>query len=83
MCYGSHFENTDPGSMAVPAHSCPKEAALSESRREIRNLRHILALLWSYLVSEDVWDEAWDYIQERHEYATPFDFGSMAFQPFI
>lgn len=65
------FENyrTTP---ALP-RECPNEAALQRTHCENVNLKHTLALLWSYLIGEDIWDEAWSYIQEHSEEATPFD----------
>lgn len=77
------FEPYDHSSPTAPAHNCPNEATLRMARNEIRSLRHKLALLWAYLMSDDAWNDAWAYIQEHSEDATPFDFGIRSIDPLV
>ena len=71
MYQESPFETYDPEATNIHPHKCPNASALRQSQNEITNLRRTLALLWAYLIGEDAWDDAWTYVQEHGEYATP------------
>ena len=57
--------------------------SLWNSRTDIHNLASVqraLFILWSYLVAEDMWDEASAYLMEHYDDPTPLDLGMGLFR---
>ena len=70
-------KNTDPFSSCGKPF-CQHQPALQHPApppgiQDTRTLLRTSLLLWAYLLSNDLWDEALDFIKEHEEDPMPFD----------
>lgn len=65
----SFFNSPEPDDMSLPF---PEEHDPT-AEKNICSLRRHLFCLWTYIIQQDMWEEAADFIEEHRDEPTPFD----------
>ena len=68
--------NDFPGSSESLYNDCPSDFRYpvpAPNKKDTQELLRTLLLLWAFLLSEGLWDDALSFIEEREEAPMPFD----------